>query len=407
MNRTRPACVLTLGAGNAITGVAEVFDGGAYAPVGVLVGTPAEQAERLASWWGSRAIPEERPRIQEALERLGLDSPLELMALSHGLSLSDQYWLKSVDEDVFWEDINYFGNGFSERLGYLLLHPGAAPAVTLDAASASDPSGSANGMLPKRWAIRGSERVLLKAGSRERHFQEPYNESIATDLYSRLLDADAFVPYRLQDDDGVVVSACANMLTDREELVPASFVRSLASDDVMIDPFERYLAGCRRLGIEGADFWLGQMLACDYILANTDRHFFNFGVIRNVETLECRLAPLFDNGFSLWCDVDILSASTNAWRSKPFSAIPEKQLALVRDWSWYEPSRAEGFGAAVYATLSKGPYSANKFRAEYIGRFVDANLAIVALARDGRYSDIPALIGQLPDSGKRRARKGE
>lgn len=45
------------------------------------------------------------------------------------------------------------------------------------------------------------------------------------------------------------------------------------------------------------------MIVCDFILANIDRHFNNFGAIRNIETLEFkRVAPIFDNGCSLWFD---------------------------------------------------------------------------------------------------------
>ncbi len=43
------------------------------------------------------------------------------------------------------------------------------------------------------------------------------------------------------------------------------------------------------------------MLTLDYIIANGDRHYNNFGFIRNAETLEWQgLAPIFDSGASLW-----------------------------------------------------------------------------------------------------------
>ena len=47
----------------------------------------------------------------------------------------------------------------------------------------------------------------------------------------------------------------------------------------------------------------GKMIIWDFILANKDRHFNNFGVIRNVLTLEFeKVAPIFDNGCSLCFD---------------------------------------------------------------------------------------------------------
>lgn len=45
---------------------------------------------------------------------------------------------------------------------------------------------------------------------------------------------------------------------------------------------------------------IDDMIVFDYIIENKDRHFNNFGFIRNNNTGEIeKLAPIFDNGFSL------------------------------------------------------------------------------------------------------------
>ena len=46
------------------------------------------------------------------------------------------------------------------------------------------------------------------------------------------------------------------------------------------------------------------MLAIGYIMMNGDRHMNNFGLVRDADTLEhiC-LAPVYDTGTSLGCDV--------------------------------------------------------------------------------------------------------
>ena len=52
---------------------------------------------------------------------------------------------------------------------------------------------------------------------------------------------------------------------------------------------------------------LAKMFAGDFVLANRDRHYRNFGVIRNVETLEVTgIAPVFDSGSCLWSDAEFL-----------------------------------------------------------------------------------------------------
>jgi hypothetical protein len=46
---------------------------------------------------------------------------------------------------------------------------------------------------------------------------------------------------------------------------------------------------------------LKYMLVVDYIMANSDRHFNNFGAVRDAETLEwIGFAPIFDCGTSMW-----------------------------------------------------------------------------------------------------------
>lgn len=47
-----------------------------------------------------------------------------------------------------------------------------------------------------------------------------------------------------------------------------------------------YVNLCEEHGIKNIRHSLDEMLVIDYIVANEDRHFNNFGVIRNAETLE-------------------------------------------------------------------------------------------------------------------------
>ncbi len=49
----------------------------------------------------------------------------------------------------------------------------------------------------------------------------------------------------------------------------------------------------------GWDLYIYQMLCIDYLIANRDRHGSNLEVLRNEETEEVRIAPLFDQGVSL------------------------------------------------------------------------------------------------------------
>lgn len=75
------------------------------------------------------------------------------------------------------------------------------------------------------------------------------------------------------------------------------------------------------------------MMLLDYLICNQDRHFGNFGAIRDAVTLEwVGFAPIFDSGTSLWFDqyASKIHALTDA-PAKPFAATQQAQLAFARD----------------------------------------------------------------------------
>ena len=97
------------------------------------------------------------------------------------------------------------------------------------------------------------------------------------------------------------------------------------------------------------------MIVCDDLLANFDRHFRNFGIIRNVETLECRPAPIFDSGSSLWCNINLdeLKDGQRSFSSRQFYENPGRQLLLVDDYSWFNVSALDGFLDEAMAVLEQ------------------------------------------------------
>jgi len=93
------------------------------------------------------------------------------------------------------------------------------------------------------------------------------------------------------------------------------------------------------------------MLVCDYILANKDRHYNNFGVIRNIETLEfISIAPIFDNGCSLWYDENDMYIG-EFFLTKPFEEYEKNQLNLVKNYDWLDINKLNGFTKEVKEIL--------------------------------------------------------
>ena len=94
------------------------------------------------------------------------------------------------------------------------------------------------------------------------------------------------------------------------------------------------------------------MIVCDYIIANKDRHFNNFGVIRDVNTLKFTcVAPIFDNGCSLWYDENDMYVG-EFFLTKPFEDYETTQLSLVKKLDWLDIAKLEDFPDEVKTILS-------------------------------------------------------
>lgn len=323
----------------------------ARAPFGILSprGKRASR-EALAAWWGHRTIPKGRTGIERKLAELGIAESYDLPFRCMGLSLSDQYWVKPQGADISWRDINFFENDFdaSEAGAWLA-------SVGLDS-----PDNTSDGVLSKTWVCRSGARVLLKGGTALN--QEPFNECVATDLHRRLLEAGSYVPYSLETWGGATVSACPEFLTSSEEYIPALYVKEAFKQPSYRNDFRHFVECCERLGVEGAERFLQKMIVCDDLIANTDRHWRNFGLVRDVETLEYRMAPLFDSGTSLWCDVGLrdLEFTGFSFISKPFAETPNDQLRLVDDFSWLDMGALAGFPEAAAELLDQNPLLGGK-----------------------------------------------
>ena len=267
-----------------------------YAPVALADSKGIVTRRALNDWWRRRAIPPSRHQIQQLLDSLNLNSTLELAEENFGLSLSDRYWINDSKNPLKWEDVNFFDNDFTDDLGMLTLGQESSGNPNL-----MSPNSTLGGDLNKKWKIVNGTRFLVKGGTGSTR-QEVLNEVVATALYNRLLSRNDYVPYFLFEENGRIYSACENMLGQDEELVTAYDVLSTRKKPDSISDYDFLVDTYKSLGLKNVEEGLAKMFTCDYILANQDRHWRNFGVIRNVETLEfTRLAPIFDNGTSLWC----------------------------------------------------------------------------------------------------------
>lgn len=317
----------------------------------------------LSYWWAHRAIPKARHGIEAKLVELGIADTYDLPFKSMGLSLSDQYWIKPYDSDVHWHDVNFFENDFIE----------AEVQDWMADVGLDSPDNTSDGVLSKRWVCRNGVRTLLKGGTLLE--QEPYNEVIATELFSRLLNEGDYVPYHLEEWGGTLVSACPNFVGPTEELIPAYYVNDILPRVSHRDDYRHYVECCASLGVDDIEDALAKMIVCDDIMANTDRHWRNFGLIRDVETLEYRPAPLFDTGSSLWCRLTTreLAYAPFAVDMRPFYEDADRQLRLASNTSWLDFDKLSGFPEWATDLLDENPsmYGRTDFIYEGLQKRID------------------------------------
>lgn len=262
----------------------------------------ANLLKQINDWFKGRGIPSWRKDLEKLLEKLNVSSPEELLNKSYALSLSDQYWLKEENSNVKWQDINFFTNDF-EYEAYLeaSLDSSSNLTTSTDKAILRSPNNTTDGMLQKGWIIENGKRILVK-GTYTSSREEPFNEWLASQISKRLgfNYCNYFVEWT---DKTKLISKCENFVSEDEEIISAYDVFKSEKKPNNINDYEFYIQILEKHNVPNARKNVEDMFILDYLMLNTDRHLKNFGVIRNVNTLEwVRTTPIFDTGQSMECD---------------------------------------------------------------------------------------------------------
>lgn len=246
----------------------------------------------IIKWLSNRVIPKNRAFVDEILKTFGLsvNDTKGIINICLGLSLNDSYWVTPVEFDGKFADYNLFENPFSEALS-LVAYTGVGSA---EKAFSTSPEFTTNGMLRKAWRHIEDDGIYLYKGGTEgaaNAGNEPYSEFYACQV-AKAMGLNC-VEYDLENWKGILASRC-RLFTDIDtSFVPIS---RLIKDRTLKNALD-YYAG---LGKEFSDE-LCSMLVFDAVIYNEDRHFGNFGILRDNHTGKIiKPAPIFDNGLSLF-----------------------------------------------------------------------------------------------------------
>ncbi|MBQ3264142.1 MAG: helix-turn-helix domain-containing protein [Ruminococcus sp.] len=249
-------------------------------------------AKSIIKWLSNRVIPKNRAFVDEILKTFGLsvNDIKGIIDVCLGLSLNDSYWVTPVEFEGKFADYNLFENPFSEALS-LVAYTGVGSA---EKAFSTSPEFTTNGMLRKAWRHIDNDGIYLYKGGTEgaaNAGNEPYSEYYACQV-AKAMGLNC-VEYDLENWKGILASKC-RLFTDIDtSFVPIS---RLIKDRTLKTALDYYK-------VLGKNFYddLCSMLVFDAVIYNEDRHFGNFGVLRENHTGEIiKPAPIFDNGLSLF-----------------------------------------------------------------------------------------------------------
>lgn len=248
--------------------------------------------EELAKWLSSRVIPRNREFVDQILSRSGLshNDTIGIIKLCKGLSLNDSYWIVEEGFRGKFADYNLYENSFARTLT-LIAYTGYGS--TNCKGFNSSPEYTTNGMLRKCWRRINKKIYLYKGGTSgaSNTGKEPYSEFYAAQIAERM--GLKHVAYGLSKWKGHLCSTC-ELFTN----ITISYV-----------PMHRFLPNCtvtntvEYLKALGDSYYneFADMMIFDALICNTDRHFGNFGLlVDNVTNKPIALAPIFDNGLSLF-----------------------------------------------------------------------------------------------------------
>ena len=252
----------------------------------------------LKKWLKSRSIPSKRMNMKEMTKKLNINmnNVQELLDYSKGLSLNDCYWICKKDEDIKFDDINLYDNSFSKEISLLAFNDKNIRNLLIDHHE-YPPEFTTGGISPKCWQIVNNKRVLYKGNYTQKLelFSEFYASQIAEVLGFN------HVSYNLEEFKDTIASTCPLFTSKNIGFVPIGYFikgESIGEVNELLKEMSNKNPQIYK------DFQ--NMILFDALIYNTDRHFGNFGFLVDNKTMKIKgLAPIFDNGASLFSNLNI------------------------------------------------------------------------------------------------------
>ncbi len=324
MNKDRPLTMISFTQVGDIISFSRKYRNEEYLPV-----VSRGDESWLYSWWQDRKVPLSRNNIRQLLESKGVSISEEYLYKNLGLSLTDSYWIKPFDSDLTWADVNLYYNVFKDNT--LEWDTTVKP----DETKTYSPNSSLKGNVEKTWTMSGNNRYLIK-GNRFMTSSESINEVIATEIHKRQKHR-SYSKYKLTKIAGKPYDyGCSCRLFTDESIELITAYELMSSEPRSKSHYEHLLDVCEHNYIDREETVreLDYQILTDHIMSQTDRHFGNFGFLRDSDSLKfIGMAPIYDSGESMYANTTAPENERDLSHlmTKGFATEAEQLLEFVHD----------------------------------------------------------------------------
>ena len=247
----------------------------------------------IDKWLKRRTVPSNRAYVSIFLSKIGLNEKdiIGIINISKALSLNDCYWIVPFDFEGNFDTYNLYDNRFSNILSSIAF---TGYGSEVKSSFKSSPEFTTNGMLAKCWRRISGKILLYKSGTEgtANSGKEPYSEYLAYQIAEKM-EINA-TKYNLNTWKEKLCSTCKLFTSKDLSFIPAGSIIKSGGIISILDYYQNL----------GKEYYkeLITMFLFDAIIFNTDRNLGNFGfLIDNNTNKIVSLAPVFDNGLSLFC----------------------------------------------------------------------------------------------------------
>lgn len=239
----------------------------------------------IDDWVDSRYVLSERRSLGRIMRFAGVNSFIDFLEITNGVSLKDTYWVKEVNSEKSWSMVSTYSNSLNRLMSDYAFNRGLTGKTVY-----GSPEFATDGNFEKCWRKYNGGIYLYKRGSSGgcNVGNEPYSEVYAYKI-AKAIGIDC-CEYKLGIYKGITTSICKCMTNEKVGLMS---YRDLTGE--VECNFEKLITS-----IDGQNKkYIVDMLLLDYVICNVDRDYENIGVLLDNDTNGIiGFTPLYDHNLS-------------------------------------------------------------------------------------------------------------